>query len=254
MVTVRRCRGVLLALALPLVGAVPSSAQDDSGVSLDPGGLPSGSPGPIAGRVDRQQGETCTFIDFEGLGDNQEIGTVSGEPNVTFATGWLALIDADAGGSGNFANEPSPDTVAYVPAGAYGPIDFDEGVQFAQFFYVASAISLPVTLTAFDGPGGTGNEVDSVQGDTIGTDFDGAPCTGDPSGNFCLFDILTLAADTNNIRSVVISGAVPNQFAFDDMEYCTFIPPAPLAPTWAWALLAVLIAGGAAWRLRRRVA
>ena len=39
----------------------------------------------------------------EGFADGASIGTVRGNPAVSFGDSWLALIDEDAGGSGNFA-------------------------------------------------------------------------------------------------------------------------------------------------------
>lgn len=168
-------------------------------------------------------GQTCALIDFEGLGDNQLVGTIPGPIDVTFGPSWLSLIDADDGGNGNFANEPSESTVVYFLT-SVDPIDFSQPVQFVQVSYVASAQSLPLSLTAWDGPGGTGNIVDVTQGNTLGTDFDGASCGGDPSGAFCLWDVLTLTAPTNSIRSITLSGAVADQFAFDDMTFCTTDP------------------------------
>jgi len=164
--------------------------------------------------------QNCNVIDFEGLGDTATIGTIVGTPDVTFGPSWLSVIDADAGGSGNFANEPSDSTIAFFLT-AVDPIDFSEPVNFVEILYVASSISSPVTLTAYDGPGGTGNVVDVAIGATVGTDFDGAPCDGDPNGQFCLWDTLTLSSDTNSIRSLVLSGSVANQFAFDNMSFCT---------------------------------
>ena len=171
-------------------------------------------------------GPVCALIDFEGLGNQQVIGTVPGDINVVFGPSWLGLIDVDSGGSGNFANEPSPDTIAFFLQPA-DPIDFDQPVQFVQVSYVAAAVSLPVTLTAWDGPGGTGSIVDVAIGNTLGTSTDGAACSGDPFGDFCLWDILTLTAASDQIRSITLSGAVENQFGFDDMTFCTSDPIAP---------------------------
>ena len=189
-------------------GTVDASAHDvTSHSSSDPGGT----------------GIICSLINFEGFGDNQQVGVVPGDINVTFGPSWLGLIDQDAGGSGNIANEPSANTVAYFLDPA-DPIDFDQPVQFVQVSYVASAVSIPVTLTAWDGPFGTGNVVDVATGNTVGTDFDGADCTGDPNGQFCLWDVLTLTASTDTILSITLGGATANQFAFDDMTFCSGDP------------------------------
>lgn len=169
--------------------------------------------------------QNCTFIDFEGISNLAQIGVITGNPNVTFNFSWRGLIDSEAGGSGNFSNEPSPDTTAFFLQ-SVGPIDFDTGVQFMEVFYVASAISVPVTLTAWDGPNGTGNVVDTAIGSTVGRSTDGANCTGDPTGEFCLWDVITLTTATNNIQSITLTGATANEIGFDNMTYCTFNPNA----------------------------
>jgi hypothetical protein len=196
-----------------------ASGLGAQGISADPGRGPAGDPVLIEST---RQAE-CSLIDFEGLLDNQPIGAVAGTPTTTFGVSWLSLIDSDAGGTGQFANEPSPDTVAYY-LNTLDPVDFDIPVQYVEVYYVGSAISLPVTLTAWDGPGGTGNVVDTALGSTVGTSFDGAPCTGDPDGGFCLWTPLVIQSATPNIMSITFEGAVANQFGFDNMTFCTEIP------------------------------
>lgn len=242
--TVRMLWCVALVVAVAPVGAW---AQD--GFSLNPD-APRAT-GPSIGAIPQRQGTSeCNFIDFEGLVNFAAVGTVAGTPGVTFGASWLGLIDADAGGSGNFANEPSPDTTAFFLTPA-DPIDFDTGVESMEIFYVASALSVPVTLTAWDGVGGTGSVVDTATGNTVGTSFDGANCMGDPGGDFCLWDSIVLTSVTNNILSITLGGGVANQIGFDDMTYCTGALPAPALPTWAWvAMIAMLVLLGT-WQMRR---
>lgn len=192
----------------------PTAAQDPDAPSTA-AALGRARPGRLGGTA-----SSCTSIDFEGLADGAPIGTVAGTPAVTFGPSWIAVVDSDDGGSGNFANEPSATTTALFLSPQPDPIDFDTGVQLVELFYSASAASVPITLTAWDGPGGTGNVVDMASGTTVGTSFDGAPCTGDPSGGFCLWDSVTLTAATNTIRSLTIAGAVSNLIGFDDMTFC----------------------------------
>jgi hypothetical protein len=183
---------------------------------------------PVRSRLAAVNGELeCNIIDFEGYGDDEPIGTVPGDIQVTFASSWRAIVDHDAGGIGNFANEPSPNTTAYVPTGAAGPINFSQGVQFVEIFYVASELSVPVKLTAWSGSNGTGTIIDEAFGTTVGLDLDDAPCSGDPNGNYCLWATITLVSPTNNIRSITISGAVENDLGFDDMTFCN-TPPVTL--------------------------
>jgi len=48
----------------------------------------------------------CTLIDFEGVGNLNNVGTIGA---ATFGNA-QGIVDIDAGGNGNFANEPSPST------------------------------------------------------------------------------------------------------------------------------------------------
>lgn len=164
--------------------------------------------------------QECVVIDFEGIGNNTPIGTIPGTPQIPqiiFGSSWLGLIDADSGGSGNFANEPSPNTIAYFLDMNDISIGFDAGVQLVEFYYTAAARSLPVTISAFDEDG---NLVDRATGNTIGTSYDGASCSGDPNGQFCLWDKVTLASTSNNIRLISIVGTVSNYFGIDNLRVC----------------------------------
>jgi hypothetical protein len=163
----------------------------------------------------------CTLIDFEGIGNNLPVGVYAGPVTVTFGTSWLGLVDADDGGDGNFANEPSSNTIAYFLDTSDMGISLSPSVQYLEFWYTASASSLPVTVTAYDS---AGNVVDSATGNTVGTSTDGADCAGDPTGVFCLFDVISLTADANNIAYIEILGATSNQFGFDNFFFCTDVP------------------------------
>ena len=57
-------------------------------------------------------------LTFEGVGDLNPVGEFYngvGGPDygISFSPETLALVDSDAGGNGNFANEPSPSTVMF---------------------------------------------------------------------------------------------------------------------------------------------
>lgn len=164
---------------------------------------------------------TCHTVTFEGIGDFAPVGTVVGTPTLTFGSSWLGIIDSDAGGSGNFANEPSPSTTAFFLDTEDILIGLDVGSRTVEFFYSASAASLPVTLEAFDSEGSL---IGSAEGNTVGSDIDGADCVGDPTGQLCLWDSINLASTGDDIRSIRITGAV-NQFVIDDLEVCTGASP-----------------------------
>ena len=212
--TIRRGLASTLLLLAPL-GSV-AAAQ----ISFGPAPPPHKGPLPVrtlSSSMGSGCGTDCTTIDFEGVGNQSPVGTITGPVNVTFGSNWFGLVDSDVGGDGNFANEPSPSTVTYVSGGAPLPIEFSSGVASVNIFYVAGSTSIPLTLTAFDAPGGTGNVVATATGETVGN---GSNCTGDPTGIFCLWDTVNLIASGNTIRSITLSGAMSNQFAFDSMSFC----------------------------------
>lgn len=161
--------------------------------------------------------EDCNLIDFEGLGNVLPIGVVTGDVIVTFGASWLSIIDGDVGGTGNFANEPSESTIAFFQNTDDISISLDTPVQFVEFFYSASEISLPITVTAFDAGGGV---VDTAIGSIIGGG-DGSNCEGDPGGFYCRWSPITLSAATDNITSIQITGSVANQFGIDNLQFCT---------------------------------
>lgn len=165
-------------------------------------------------------GSSCTLVDFESVGDLAAIGTIPGPVDVTFGPSWLGLVDSDAGGSGHFANEPSPDTVAFFATPIPDPIEFSVPVRSVEIRYCGSGLSIPFVLTAWDRLGGTGNAVAQATGDTVGTASGGAACSGDPDGNHCLWSVLTLDAGSNAIQSLTVSGAQSVDLAFDDSLVC----------------------------------
>jgi hypothetical protein len=163
----------------------------------------------------------CNLVDFEGVGNYALIGVIPGPVTVTFGTSWYGLVDADDGGSGNFANEPSSNTVAFFPFDLNDlNISLSPSVQYLEFFYSAAAIGLPVVVTAYDSGN---NVVDSAVGNTVGTDYDGANCTGDPTGQYCSWSVISLTAAADNIAYVTISGPpeAANYFAIDNLQFCT---------------------------------
>jgi hypothetical protein len=212
-------RTVPILLLITLICGV-ALAGDTPGISNPAGPTGSGSQ-PEGSPMDVLSAD-CNLITFEGLLDGAPIGMIPGPVNVTFGSSWLTLIDSDAGGGGNFANEPSASTVAFYLDQDDLSILLDPPVQFLEFFYSAAASSLPVTVTAYDA---AGNFVDQAVGNTIGGSFDGANCTGDPSGGYCLWDVVTLSAVANNIASVQIAGTVSDNFGIDNMQFCTDLVP-----------------------------
>jgi len=103
--------------------------EDPAGISIGEGrGIihldNAGTPVNVAGTV---------VLTFEGFGDQEEIrdyynggvGSLGSGPGpsygISFSSNALAIIDEDAGGSGNFGGEPSPDTIMFSPGMYWRP-------------------------------------------------------------------------------------------------------------------------------------
>jgi hypothetical protein len=209
--------GVLIVCLAVIAISLPSSALAGQGISTGVG-----TPKPAGPTVVKPSGAAdCNLVDFEGVGDFALIGVIAGPVTVTFGTSWYGLVDADDGGSGNFANEPSSNTIAFFPFDlADLKISLSPSVQYVEFFYSAAAIGLPVTVRAYDS---SDNLIDSAVGSTVGTDYDGAPCTGDPTGAFCSWSVVSLTAASDNIAYVTITGPpeAANYFGIDNLQFCT---------------------------------
>ncbi len=158
--------------------------------------------------------DSCTSIDFEGIGDQAPVPTFDG----ISSPDWLGIIDADAGGTGNFAFEPSPSTIAFWLGGATGTgtsrdIEFSSQPAARVSFHYASFV--PVQLQAFDASG-------SVVGAATGpANFDVGP-GGDPTGSFNQWDPISVESSDNDIVRIRVSGAV-NQTGIDNLQVCRSI-------------------------------
>lgn len=165
-------------------------------------------------------------LDFEGLGDQAAIngfynGGTDSQGNsgvnygVQFGTNTLALIDADAGGTGNFANEPSPDTIMFFLTGSailnYAP-GFDTGFS---FFYTSSTAA---TVNVYDDLDATGNLLASLSLTSQHT----TNCVGDPTGAFCNWTAVG-ATFFGTAKSIDFGGTV-NQTGYDDITFGSATP------------------------------
>lgn len=170
--------------------------------------------------VPRQAKATTTVLDFEGLqnlesilnfydGGAGSLGSVGPDYNITFGSDALALIDADAGGSGNFANEPSPDTIAFFLSGPGVVMNvlngFTTGFSFWYTSYPAGSVNV------YDALDGGGNLLATV---AFAGNYN-LNCTGDPSGDFCHWDPVGVAFG-GTAYSVSFLGSV-NQTGFDNI-------------------------------------
>lgn len=196
-------------------------------------------------------------LDFEGIADQAMIqefynggmdsaGNSGTNFGVSFTDEARGLVDLQQGGSGDFENEPSPDTVLFFlnPAGA-AILNFAAGFSTGfSFFYSASDLaSAEPVVTLYDGPDGTGTPLASLdlqfnwQNDGCST-LNGLYCNWDPAG--VAFDGTAL--------SIVFAGDA-NLVGFDNVTFGA-INPVPL-PAGVWLLGSGLL-GLAALRRRRQ--
>lgn len=185
----------------------------------------------------QQANAVVTSLTFEGLQNNEQIldfyngGTGSlgsSGPNlgVGFGSTALALIDTDAGGSGNFANEPSPDTVAFWLTGTSLVMNVAAGFQDGfSFFYTSSTAA---TVDVFDGLNATGNLLGSIN---LAAQHTANNCTGDPTGVFCNWDPIGVAF-AGTALSVDFSGTA-NQTGYDNVTFGSETPAIPV-PAAVW--------------------
>jgi hypothetical protein len=172
------------------------------------------------------------LIDFEGLQNNEEIqnfydggagslGSVGPDFNIVFGPGGTGIIDADAGGTGNFANEPSPDTILYNPAAGTYYMDVLPGFTGSVSFFYSNDNSNRGIVQIWDGFGGTGNPLA-----TTGLLPNTGIGPGDPNGGtFGVWQQVVLPFGGVGL-SVVFTG--DNVVAYDNVEVNPI--PEPTAP------------------------
>lgn len=196
-------------------------------------------------------------LDFEGLdngeavdgfynGGTSENGNSGTDFGIAFSDSTLALIDGDApGGTGNFGNEPSPDTIMFFLSGDRAVMNvaagFEEGFS---FFY--TSITENAFVNVFSGLDGTGEILATLMLAPTGTD-----CTGDPTGAFCNFE--SIGTTFTGVAFSVAFGGVADQVGFDDITFGSAIAGGEVPIPGAIGLFLTGAAGLTAMR-RRKIA
>ncbi|GEA27337.1 hypothetical protein MiAbW_01900 [Microcystis aeruginosa NIES-4325] len=168
--------------------------------------------------VDRANAQPI-LLDFEGLLDNEQIlnfydGGSGGNLGISFGDGAQAFISESAGGTGNFINEPSPDTTAFFlsSSGTNFLMNVTAGVTTGFFFFFsANATNPPTPVKVYDGLNGTGNLLATIN--LPNNAFDG--CDPGINNTFCNWDPIGVSF-LGTAKSVDFS-AVANQIAFDNI-------------------------------------
>lgn len=191
-------------------------------------------------------------IDFEGVGNVVPVGEFyngGGGTNfgISFSENALAVVDSDAGGSGNIGGEPSPDTVLGFLAGDAATLNLAAGFTTGfSFFY--SAVNRPGSIDVYSGLNATGDLLASLA--LAITASDG----GDPDGSFSPFFAIGVAFE--GIAMSIDFGGTDNQIVFDNITFGSTVPggggddmsPVPLPASFGFLLAGI---GGLA-ALRRK--
>ena len=186
--------------------------------------------GLIVGGQDAQA-STTLVLDFEGIGNLERIldfydggfgGSGSGpgpDYGISFGPDALALVDSDAGGSGNFANEPSANTIAFFLTGPGVVMNVKNGFTTGfSFFYTSARVG---DVTVYDGPNGTGNVLATVP---VEIQYNTCGASGDPSGAFACWT--QVGVTFSGTAFSVNFGGVQNYTGFDEITLGSATPGA----------------------------
>ncbi len=182
-------------------------------------------------------------LDFEGIGNSNPVGNFYA-PDYIFSPATLALVDADDGGGGNFANEPSPNTIMFFLDANEAVLNVTNGFTTGFSFWYTSSTAASVTV--YDGLNATGNVLGVINLDAQHTNN----CSGDPSGTFCNWTPIgvTFAGTAYSIDF----GGTANQTGYDNITFGSDRPgggEVPEPATWAMMILGFGLVGAS---LRRR--
>ena len=173
-------------------------------------------------------------LDFEGVGDLNPVGNfynggAGTNYGIEFSGATLGLVDSDAGGNGNFANEPSPNTIMFFVDANNAILNFAAGFDTGFSFFYSSNTAASVNV--YDGLNGTGNILSTLALASQGFDN----CTGDPGGSYCNFTAVGVAF-AGNAKSIDFGGAA-GQTGFDNITFGTDTPVVSTVPVPAAAWL-----------------
>ena len=194
-------------------------------------------------------------LDFEGVGDQAAVnnfynggtdsqGNSGANYGVSFSGATLGVIDLDAGGSGNFANEPSSKTIMFFLNGNNAILNHAAGFSTGFSFFYSSSTAAVVNV--YDGLNATGNLLGSLN---LAAQYGGNNCVGDPSGGFCNWTAVGVAF--GGLAKSIDFGGTANQTGFDNITFGSDTPGSavPEPATWAMMIAGFGMAGAA---LRRR--
>ena len=163
--------------------------------------------------LSQQNSATCALIDFEGGGNQVPVGFIPNAiSDATFANNLETWIDFDEGGSGSFANEPSPDTAMILNfQSGPGIMTLATPIDEIHFFY--SSLIPGTQVRVFDS-----SNVEIVTIPLSMTPFG----PGDPTGdNFGTWVFISFNDPSGDISSVEFTGSfAAGRTFYDNLELC----------------------------------
>ena len=197
-------------------------------------------------------------LDFEGVGDyaaindfynggTDSLGNSGTNYGVSFSSTSLGLVDADAGGNGNFANEPSAQTVLFWLNANSAILNMAAGFDTGFSFWYTS--STDATVNVYDAVGGSAGSGSVIGSINLSAQYTGNNCSGDPTGDFCNWT--AAGVSFTGIAYSIDFGGTANYTGYDNVTFGSASPTAPVPEPEIYAMLGVGL-GLMGWIGRRR--
>jgi hypothetical protein len=191
-------------------------------------------------------GNLASVDDFYN-GGTDSLGNSGTNYGISFSNTSLGIVDSDAGGSGNIANEPSASTVLFFLSGGAATMNVAAGFQTGfSFFYSSNGAAF---VRVYDGLNGTGNILAQLD---LASQFNNN-CGGDPNGDYCNWSPIGVLF--SGTAYSVDFGGTADRVAFDNVTFGSDRPGGSVVPepaTWAMLITGFGLVG--ATMRRRRMA